>query len=72
MAPPDVKPGTSAGQVQAAPSLTVGLGLQLPVFVYEKPKEFFKQFRRFAKLSELSSEDVLCHLCFAMGATSRG
>ena len=72
MAPPDVKPGTAASQGPVTSSLTVGLGLQLPVFVYDKPKEFFKQFRRFAKLSKLSPDDVLCHICYALGATSRG
>ena len=68
-----VKLGISEGQ--AAPimtTMTVGLGLQLPVFVYEKPTEFFKQFRRFSKLSKLSPADVICHICFAIGATSRG
>ena len=70
MAQPDIKPGAAMGSV--APSLTMGLGLQLPVFVYEKPTEFFKQFKRFARLSKLSAEDALCHICYALGATSRG
>ena len=70
MAPPDIKPGASSATIQTSANLTVGLGLQLPVFVYEKTTEFFKQFKRFARLSKLNSDDVLDHVCYALDAAS--
>ena len=43
----------------------------VPVFNYEQPAQFFKQFRRYGKITKLSGLDAFDVICFTLGASQK-
>ncbi|XP_043227505.1 uncharacterized protein LOC122384293 [Amphibalanus amphitrite] len=57
--------------VDTSAGATGALSLPLPVFEYAEPRRFFKQFRRYASLKNLSGVVALDLICYALGSCRR-